>query len=498
MSDSISTETIDFNKLFYPRAIGIIGASYKPAGGGYFVEIMKDRFRNPIYLFNPRLAGSELFGLKVYSSILEIPEENPIDYVIVGVPAKIVPMVLEEIGQKGVPFVTIFASGFSEIGNENLESQVLNIAKKYQIRIIGPNCLGVYNPEAGLYIGRDQSKKAGNFGSVLQSGGLAVNVAQLACTYGVEVSKMISIGNAIDLSHPDFLEYFLFDNRTAIIGLYLENLKTQKNGRHFMEIAKKCNLNRKPIVLWKAGYGEATKKAIMSHTGGLAGDTKIWQAVAKQTGCSLVNNSVELAALASAFKLIRLPTTRNIGLIGIGGGSTIEAGDTLETHNLNIPRLTEKTIIKMARFLPDVNTNFTNPIDLGAQGALPHIYYRTILTLDKDPNISCIVFVKDPERFRKLEDSLLGKLGFDKGVDLNRAFIRYISKAKRTCTKPMVCVMLKISEGFEEYKSRYKFKLKLLNRNVPVFENFDLAGKVLDKMNTYREFLQIHGKYPKN
>ena len=487
-----------FERLFYPRAIGIVGASYNPAGGGYFVEIMKDRFRKPIYVFNPRLKGQKLYGLEVHGSILEIPDDKPIDYVIIGVPAKIVPKILNEVGQKKVPFVTIFASGFSEIGNESLEKEVLNIAKEYNIRIIGPNCLGVYNPEAGLYIGRAQSKKAGNFGAVLQSGGLAVNVAQLAETYGVEVSKMISVGNAIDLAHPDFLEYFLHDARTAFIGLYLENLKTLQNGRRFMKAAKACNLNRKPVILWRAGYGEATKKAIMSHTGGLAGNNKIWEAVAKQTGCSLVNNSVELATLASAFKLIHLPSSRNIGLIGIGGGSTIEAGDTLEKYGLKIPKLTEKTSDKMSRFLNDVNTNFANPIDLGAQGALPHIYYRTILTLDKDPNISAIIFVKDPERFKNLEDSLVGKLGFEKGTDLNKSFIKYIGKAKRICTKPMICVMLKISEGFEEYKSRYKFKLRLLNRNVPVFESFDLAGKVLDNMNKYRNFLQKHGKYPRN
>ncbi|MEJ2295962.1 MAG: hypothetical protein P8Y23_14490, partial [Candidatus Lokiarchaeota archaeon] len=148
--------------------------------------------------------------------------------------------------------------------------------------------------------------------------------------------------------------------------------------------------------------------------------------------------------------------------------------------------------------LNDVNTNFSNPIDLGAQGALPNIYYRTILTLDKDPNISAIIFVKDPERFGNLQDSLISQMGFDQGTDLNRAFIKYIGKAKRLCKKPMICVMLKISEGFEEYKSRYKFKLRLLNRNVPVFENFDIAGMVIDKMNTYREFLQHYGKYPKN
>jgi len=151
----------------------------------------------------------------------------------------------------------------------------------------------------------------------------------------------------------------------------------------------------------------------------------------------------------------------------------------------------------MARFLNEVNTSSTNPVDLGAQGALPNIYYRTILTLDKDPNIDCIVFVKDPERFGKLEETLVSQMGFKEGMDLNQLFIRYISKAKKICTKPMICVMLKISEGFEQYKSRYKFKLKLLNRNVPVYENFDLAGMVLDHMNKYREFLEKHGKYPK-
>ncbi|TXT56320.1 MAG: putative Succinyl-CoA ligase [ADP-forming] subunit alpha [Promethearchaeota archaeon] len=498
MLDTIKTKKIDFKKLFYPRAIGIIGASYNPAGGGYFVQAMKDRIRVPMYLFNPKHAGEEMFGYEVYGSILDIPEDKPIDYVILAVPAKLCPKLLEECGKKGVPFVTVFASGFSEVGNEGLEEQVIKTANKYNIRIIGPNCIGVYCPESNLYFGRDQSKKAGNFAGVLQSGGLAVNVSQLAVSYGCFVSKMVSIGNAIDLSHPDFLEYFLEDDKTAIIGLYVENLKSKTYGRKFIKSATKCNLNRKPVILWRAGYGEATKKAIQSHTGGLAGNNKVWEAVAKQTGCSLVNNSTEVAALASAYKLIHLPASRNIGLIGIGGGSTIEAGDTLEKYNLKIPQLEEKTIKKMQRFLPDVNTNVKNPLDLGGQGALPHIYYRTIITLDKDPNIDAIVFVKDPERFKSLEETIISGMGFDEDVDLSRSFIKYISKAKRLCDKPMICVMLKISEGFQEYKSRYKFKLKLLNRNVPVFESFDLAGKVLDRMNTYREFLQSHGKYPKS
>ncbi|MFX1257457.1 MAG: CoA-binding protein [Promethearchaeota archaeon] len=495
MSDfTREAKTINWERLFDPRAIGIIGASYDPAGGGFFVRCMQKKFRGPIYLFNPRLSGKKLYGYNIYSSILEI--SDPIDYVILAVPARLCPKLLQEVGLKKVPFVTIFSSGFREVGNESLEKETLKVAQKHNIRIIGPNCLGVYNPSSNLYFSFEQSKKAGNFGGVFQSGGLAQNIAQLAVSYGLYVSKFISIGNALDLSPSDFLKYFSKDHYTNIVGLYIENLRTVRQGRKFMQVAKNCNLNRKPVILWRAGYGEATKKAILSHTGGLAGNNKIWKAVAQQTGCSLVNNSTALAALASAFKLTHLPSTRNIGIIGIGGGSTIEAIDILENYNLKITPLTEKTIKKMKRFIPEVNTNLSNPIDLGGMGIRPDIYYRTILTIDKDPNISSIIFIKDPERFGGFEE-LLKEMGF-KGLDLNREFIRYLSKAKRVCTKPMFCVMLKINEGFEEYKSRYNFKLKLLNRNIPVFETLDLAGEVMDKMNLYREFLQKYGKFPKN
>ncbi len=493
MSTSEKTP-IDFEKLFFPRTIGIIGAGYDPAGGGFFVRALKGKFRGKTYYFNPRLAGKILYGQKVYSSILEV--SDPIDYVIIAVPARVVPQVLEEVGQKSIPFCTIFSSGFREVGNEELEQLTIQTARKYNVRIIGPNCIGIYNPKGGLFFAYEQSRKSGNFGGIFQSGGIAQNISELIVSYGLYASKLISIGNSLDLSPVEFLEYFLKDEYTKIIGLYIENLRSIEQGRNFMEIVKKCNLSRKPVILWRAGYGEATKKAILSHTGGLAGNNEIWNAVGKQTGSCIVSNSNELAALASAFNLTRLPNTRNVGVIGIGGGSTIEAIDILERYNLKIPQLSEKIINKMKRFVPDVNTNISNPIDLGGAGIQPNIYYRTILALNKDPNVSAIIFIKDPERFGGFE-KLMDELGY-KGLDLNREFIRYISKAKNVSTKPMYCVMLKINEGFEEYKSRYKFKLKLLNRNVPVFESLELAGTVIDKLNSYREFLQKHEKYPKS
>jgi len=496
------SKEINFERLFFPKAIGIIGVSPDFRGGSFFLRCMRGKFKGPIYLFNPKFAGQELLGYKIYSSILDI--EEPIDYVILAIPARLCPKVMEDIGNKGVPFVTVFASGFREVGKEDLEQELLRVAKRYNIRIIGPNCLGVYNPKSGLHFAFSQSRKSGNFSGVFQSGGIAQNMSQLAVSYGLYISKFISIGNALDLSPVEFLEYFNLDEYTKIIGLYIENLRSVKQGRDFMKVVTKCNLNRKPVILWRAGYGEATKKAILSHTGGLAGNNEMWDAVGKQTGCSIVSNSDELAALASAFNLTRLPNTRNVGVIGIGGGSTIEAIDILEKNNLTIPSLTEKTISKMKRFIPDVNTNVTNPLDLGGSGIQPNIYYRTIMALEKDPNISSIVFIKDPERFGNFQNLMKEILRYNQGfegvkmMDLNREFIRYISKAKSVSIKPMYCVMLKINEGFEEYKSRYKFKLKLLNRNVPVFESLDLAGKILDKVNSYREFLQKHGKYPKN
>ena len=180
---TLTDSPIDFERLFFPKSIGIIGASHDPAGGGFFARAMRDKFRGNIYLFNPKLAGTELYGQKVYSSILEV--SHPIDYAIVAVPARVVPQVLEEVGQKSVPFCTIFSSGFREVGNELLEELTIKIARKYNFRIIGPNCIGVYNPRGGLYFAYEQSRKSGNLGGIFQSGGIAQNISQLIVSYGL-------------------------------------------------------------------------------------------------------------------------------------------------------------------------------------------------------------------------------------------------------------------------------------------------------------------------
>lgn len=463
---------IDFEKLFNPRSIGIIGASEKDSGGGYFITcLLNIGFDKPIYLFNPRLKGKTLHDIKVYGSILEIPDDKPIDYVIVAVPARLCPLVLEECGKKRVPFVTIFSSGFSEVGNHNLEAKVLEIAKKYNVRIIGPNCLGIFVPKSRISLSRQLlNEKSGSLGMIFQSGGLAIYLsAKGQSIYGTNPSKVISIGNQIDLNFVDFLKYFLLDNETKIIALYVENVKSQEIGRRFMRIVKELTLKGKPVILWKVGFGKATEETIMSHTGGLAGSLKIWEAMAKQTGALMVKNSEELINLAMSFEHISsMPINRNMGITANGGGVSIQTTDIFERYNLKVPKLTFETTQKLKEFIPDVNTIIRNPLDLGASGNNPEVFYKTLITLDSDPNISAVIFIKV--------------------YDFNHVFLETIKKAYKEMKKPLICLAYKIVDDTSDYARKILFKKELFKLKIPVFESIEMTAKSLDKICTFREF----------
>lgn len=470
---------VDLEKLFFPRAVGIIGVNERTYGGGYFLRCLKSiNFDKPLFIFNPRLKGEELEGIKVHGSITEINQS--IDYLILAVPARLCVSILEEIGKKKIPFVTIFTSGFSEVGRDNLEEDVLKIAEKYNIRIIGPNCLGVYNPKARLSISQWHTSDVGNLGIISQSGGLSIQLSNMAIyTCGTNISKLISIGNQIDLNVVDFLNYFLSDNDTKIIGLYLENIKSQKIGKEFIKVVKELSLeNEKPVILWKVGYGESAKEAIFSHTGGMAGSTQIWKAIGKQTGAILVQNSFEFITLAMAFNYLNInQVNRNLGIVAVGGGSSIELTEHMEIYNLNVPELNEDTKEKFLKFLPDVNTIIRNPLDLGGSGIDPEVFAKSLITLDSDPNVSIIIFIK-PYYF-------------------NDEFTNVILKAKLKMKKPLICIAHKVMDDIDDYKGKLKFKKELFNAGVPIFESIELTAKALDRMCTYKEFLERRKGYLK-
>jgi len=465
----------DFEKLFNPRSIGIIGVNEKRAGRYWLSCFKQSGFDKPIYLFNPRLKGQTIDDIPVYGSIIEIPDDKPIDYVIVAVPARFCPTVLEECGKKGVAFATIFASGFSEVGNRHLEVEVLEVVKRYNIRVIGPNCMGIFVPKNKISFSRGLlTNESGNFSGIFQSGGLAIYIsAKGQSIYGTFPSKILSIGNQIDLNFVDFLEYFLEDDETKIIALYVENIKSQAIGRKFLNVVKELTLKGKPVILWKVGFGEATRETIMSHTGGLAGSIKIWEAVAKQTGALMVRDSNELINLAMTFQHISsMPMNRNMGITTGGGGASIETADTFERHNLKVPKLAPETVDKFREFVPDVNTIFRNPLDLGGSMGSPEIFYKTLITLDSDPNISAIIFIKT--------------------YDFSHRYLETIKRAYKEVKKPLICIAYKIVDDTSDYANKVLFKRELFKMKIPVFESVNLAAKALDKMCTFREYLNKH------
>ena len=466
---------LDFNRLFNPRAIGIIGVSDKPYGGGFFLRSLQSMpYDKPIYIFNPRLKGQIIRNLHVHGSILDIPMEEPIDHVIIAVPAKLCPTILEEVGKRKVPFVTIFTSGFSEVGKQSLESDILKIAIKYDIRIIGPNCLGIYVPKNNISFSSRLSSNSGNFGMILQSGGLAIQMSSMASSiYGNHISKAISIGNQIDLNFVDFLEYFLADKETRVIGLYIENLKNKDNGQNFRQILKKLALKNKPVIIWKVGSGESSREAILSHTGGLAGSQAIWEGVTRQSGAIIVKNAEEFQNLAMTFQyLLNLSIDRKVGVISIGGGASIQITDILEQYNLSVPRLLPETRENILKFLPGVNTIVRNPLDLGSSGINPEVFYKSLIALDRDPNISAIVFG--------------WVINFDKHI------LKYVKKAYHEMTKPFVCVAYKIVDDVDYYSARLQFKKEMFQLKIPVYESIEALAKSLDSLCVYHEYVKNH------
>lgn len=462
----------DLEKLFNPRAIAIIGVSDKPFGGGFFLRSLKQaNFEKPIYIFNPRLKGNEIMGLEVHGSILEMPQNNSIDYAIIAVPARKCPQILEEIGKRGIPFVTIFTSGFSEVGDKNLEEEILSIARKYSIRLIGPNCLGITVPKNRIAFSDRISLNAGKFGIIAQSGGLGIQLTTIGeSIYGNPPSKVISLGNQIDLNFNDFLEYFSSDPDTKVIGLYLENIKSKTEGRRFFNNVKKITPN-KPVIIWKVGSGDSTKEAIMSHTGGLAGSQEIWKALSKQTGFILTDSAEELENVAMTFQnLLELPVNRKLGVVAVGGGAAIQVADIMERNNLILPKLEKATKDNIYEFLPEVNTIVRNPLDLGSSGIDPEVFTKTILSLEEDPNISGIIIV--------------WLFSFDKHS------IELIRQAYLQMKKPFICVSYKMLDDKKFYASKLQFKKELFKLKIPIYESVELMARSLDKYCTYKEFLE--------
>ncbi|WP_423792597.1 acetate--CoA ligase family protein [Methanocaldococcus indicus] len=375
--------------LFYPESIAIIGATPKENKVGYSILNNLKDFKGKIYPINPKY--SEILGYKCYKSILDVDDD--IDLAVIVTPNVVVPNVLEECGKKGVKAVVIITAGFSEVGNYELENKIKEIAKKYNITVVGPNCLGIINTSNNLNASFSNIyPPKGNVAIISQSGAVLNAILDICPLLNIGVSKVVSLGNNIMELEGKLLEYLNNDNETKLIAIYLEGLKD----KNFKEIAKKVN---KPIIVLKSGKSEVGKKAAKSHTGSLAGEYRVYKALFKQLNFIIAETFEELIDLIHIFSTQPTLKSNNIAIITNAGGFGVLAADYTEKYNLKLPNFSEETVNKLKEVLPKT-ANISNPLDIIGD-ATPERYRKVIEILSKDKNIDAFLVILTPQKMTK-------------------------------------------------------------------------------------------------
>ncbi len=386
--------------LFNPSAIAVIGASRDPKSVGYGILKSLTRgcvlsseyckaFSGKVYPVNPN--ADYILGIKCYKSVKDIPES--IDAAVIAVPAKIVPDILKECGKKNVPFAIVISAGFAEIGEEGkrLQERIIKIAESSNIRIVGPNCLGIIRPHINLNASfAPTMPPAGPVGFVSQSGALADSIIDWAVEEKYGLSALISYGNRADLDVHDFIEFLAQDQKTKAIAVYLEGLK---DGKKFIEVCKRVS-RIKPIIVLKAGMTESGAKAISSHTGSLAGSYQIYMAAFRQAGVIPAETVEELFDLAKALAY-QPPCKENaIAIVTNGGGCGVLCADSCAQFGVNLVELKKSTIKKLdksGKMHPAYSRR--NPLDIVGD-ALPERYEAAINILLEEDYIHGLIVIQ--------------------------------------------------------------------------------------------------------
>ncbi|MBI4017720.1 MAG: CoA-binding protein [Candidatus Aenigmarchaeota archaeon] len=374
--------------FFNPTSVAVIGASRdaKKVGHVVFRNFIESGFRGRVYPINPK--ADEVFEKRAYASVRDVPSH--VDLAVICVPQPAVASVLEECGMKGVRHAVLITSGFREIGNDEAEHTIAKIAKRHSMRIIGPNCLGVYDPYTGVdtfFLPRHRlgRPKAGNIAFVSQSGAVASVMLDWMESKGYRASKFISYGNAVDVNENDLIEYLARDAKTKVICMYLEGAH---DGRKLMEVARKC---RKPIIVLKGGITSDGTRAVASHTGSLAGSAEVYSAAFRQSGIVQAMDIVQIFDYARTLVACPTPRGKRVQVITNGGGFGILTVDEIVKNGLEMAVPSKETVKTIRKSVPP-HVVIKNPIDL-AGDATAETYQAAIDAVIKDKNNDMVVLI---------------------------------------------------------------------------------------------------------
>jgi len=378
--------------FFKPKSIAVIGATrdVKGLGGSVLKNIVDAGYPGPIYPINPK--ATEILGRKVYPTVLDVPEE--VDLAVVTTPGRFVPQITEECGRKGCRGMIIISAGFREIGPEGrkLEKDIEEIGKRYGMRIIGPNVLGVvdtFAPHNATFAA--VMPKQGRTAFMSQSGALMSAILDWSLGEGFGFSSMVSLGNKLDVNEVDLLKAWVDDPNTKVILGYLEGIA---DGQLFIETAKEVT-RKKPVLIIKSGTTAAGSRAISSHTGTLAGSDQAYRAAFAQCGVIRATSVQELFDYAFAFANQPVPTGTGVAVVTNAGGPGIMASDAAERLGLKIATLTTETTEKLQAALPP-QASAHNPVDVLGD-ALADRYATALEIVLQDPNVHSVVVLLTPQ-----------------------------------------------------------------------------------------------------
>ncbi|HDJ26923.1 MAG: CoA-binding protein [Thermoplasmata archaeon] len=448
-------------RLLNPRTIAVVGASHKPGKVGHEVlrNLINYGFPGKIYPVNPK--GGEILGLRVYRSLLEVPDE--VDLAVIVVPARIVPSVVEDAGRKGVKALAIITSGFSETGPEGaeLERRIVETARRYGMRILGPNIVGIMSTSKRINATfSGLTPYPGSVTIISQSGALLIAMAGRTWIEKVGINDMISIGNMSDITFPDLLQYYYGDESTKVIGLYIEGLK---KGREFIEVARRAN---KPIVALKAGVSRRGALAAASHTGSLAGSAAVYRGAFRQARVVWANDLDDFFDKMLVLSLLRPPENGHVLIITNGGGVGVLSTDEAERQGIELEDPPKDLKEELRKYMPEFGSD-KNPVDLTGM-ATDKEYYGTVSAALSHPWVGALVV-------------LFCETALTSPQKVADAIVRAYDDSGRT--KPIVVSFV---GGPETMKAADTVK----ERGIPIYKSPELALRALAGLMEYARILK--------
>ena len=389
---------MSFSALFYPKSVAVIGASRKEktVGNDIFKNLITQGFEGQVYPVNPK--ADTLYDQHVYHTVEEIP--GTIDLAIIAIPAPTVTQAVKAAQQKGAQAAIVISAGFKEAGNLDLENELKQFCQTHHISLVGPNCLGVINPEISLNASfATILPKPGNIAFVSQSGALCTAVLDYAQKLDIGFSKFMSIGNKADIDELKLIKYFADDPQTQVLAFYVEELENAPALITAIQNITQSE-NAKPVIILKAGRTQAGAQASLSHTGSLSGGEAAYQALFKQAGVIQAKSISQLFDFAQIFSHHQIKTVKNTAIITNAGGPGVLTTDEVVSNGLKLAKLSETTQAKLRQILPAA-ANTHNPIDLLGDARADR-YQHTLHTVITAPEVDSAIVILTPQSMTEI------------------------------------------------------------------------------------------------